>query len=111
MTDSEFALYHLQRALYDPVDPRLLGSLLPDNHFRVNGEVYRFGGERTLRRFMEEPELWCGLLRDPVNGERFVPSTRSPRVYFIGGPYYFSSDSTREKFLEDPLQYEVKRAM
>ncbi len=77
----------------------------------MNGEVYRFAGEKTLRRFMEEPELWCGLLRDPVNGERFLPSTRSPRLYFIGGPYYFSSDSTRDRFLDDPLRFEVKRAI
>ena len=58
----------MQRALYDPVDPQLLGALTADLQFRVNGEVYRFGAERTLRRFMEEPELWCGLLRDPVTG-------------------------------------------
>ena len=111
MTDSEFALYHLQRALYDPVDPDLLGSLSPALQFRVNGEVYRFGTERTLRRFMDEPELWCGLLRDPVTGMRFLPSLRSPRVYFVGGPYYFSSDSTRDRFVDDPLAYEVKRAL
>ena len=93
------------------MDPRLLGSLEPELQFRVNGEVYRFGGEKTLRRFMEEPELWCGLLRDPVNGSRFLPSTRSPRLYFVGGPYYFSSDSTHDRFLDDPGRFEVKRAM
>ena len=93
------------------MDPKLLGSLEPDLQFRVNGEVYRFGQEKTLRRFMEEPALWCGLLRDPVNGSRFVPSTRSPCVYFIGGPYFFSSDSTRDRFVDDPSRYEVKRAM
>ena len=101
----------MQRALYDPVDPRLLGSLEPDLQFRVNGEVYRFGHERSLRRFMEDPELWCGLLRDPVNGARFLPSSGSPCLYFIGGPYYFSSDSTHDRFLDDPSRYEVKRAL
>ena len=93
------------------MDPQLLGSLEPELQFRVNGEVYRFGQERTLRRFMEEPELWCGLLRDPVSSLRFLPSTRSPRAYFVGGPYYFSSDSTRDRFLDDPGRFEVKRAM
>jgi YHS domain-containing protein len=93
------------------VDPRLLGSLLPDHHLRVNGEVYRFGSEKTLKRFMEEPALWCGMLRDPVNGERFIPSTRSPWVYFTGGPYYFTSDSTKDLFIVDPARYEVKRAL
>jgi len=77
----------------------------------VNGEVYRFGREKTLRTFVQEPELWCGLLRDPVSGSRFLPSTKSPRVYFVGGPYYFASDSTRERFLTDPGKFEVKRAM
>ena len=101
----------MQRALYDPVDPRLLGSLSPDLQFRVNGEVYRFGGERTLGRFRSEPELWCGLLRDPVSGVRFLPSTRSPRLYFVGGPYYFQSDSTHDAFLADPARFEVKRAL
>jgi YHS domain-containing protein len=101
----------MQRALYDPVDPTVLGSLLPENHFRVNGEVYRFGGEETMKRFIDEPQLWCGQLRDPVNGQRFVPSTRSPWVFFVGGPYYFSSDSTRDAFVADPARYEVKRAL
>ena len=93
------------------MDPRLLGSLLPDNHLRVNGEVYRFGSEKTLERFQKEPALWCGMLRDPVNGMRFVPSTRSPWVYFTGGPYYFTSDSTKDLFIVDPARYEVKRAL
>ena len=101
----------MQRALYDPVDPALLGSLAADLQYRVNGEVYRFGQDRTLHTFVQEPELWCGLLRDRVSGLRFVPSARSPRVYFVGGPYYFASDSTRDRFLEDPGKFEVKRAM
>ena len=83
----------------------LLGSLEPDLQLRVNGEVYRFGIERTLQRFREEPELWCGLLRDPVSGARW------PLGFHGCGPYYFASDSTRDRFLEDPGHYEVKRAM
>ena len=101
----------MQRALYDPVDPQLLGSLEPELQFRVNGEVYRFGMEKTLRRFMEAPALFCGLLRDPVNGLRFVPSAKSPCLYFVGGPYFFSSDSTHDRFLDDPGRFEIKRAM
>ena len=58
----------MQRALYDPVDPRLLGSLTPDLQYRVNGEVYRFGAEKTLKRFVGEPEprdvKRCHKLRD-----------------------------------------------
>lgn len=101
----------MQRALYDPVDPELLGSLAPELHYRVNGEVYRFGSEQTLRRFMSEPPLWCGLLRDPVTGVRFLPSAKSEEVHYIGGLYYFESDSSRSRFIGDPHRYEVLREM
>lgn len=93
------------------MDPLLLGSLTEPLHFRVNGEVYRFGSEKTLRRFMEEPQLWCGLLRDPVSGRRFLPSLKSPEVYYVGGPYFFESDSTRDAFVDDPHRFEVLRRL
>jgi YHS domain-containing protein len=109
--DSEFALFHMQRALWDPVDPNLVGSLADSLHFRVNGEVYRFATDRNLRRFMQSPQLWCGLLRDPVNGERFWPSARSPEAWWVGGPYFFASDSNKTRFVNDPKKYEVVRAI
>ena len=109
--DSEFALFHLQRALWDPVDPALLGSLSDSLHFRVNGEVYRFANARDLRRFVQSPALWCGLLRDPVTGERFWPSARSPQAYWVGGPYFFASDSSKARFVEDPKRFEVVRTL
>ena len=109
--DSEFALFHLQRALWDPVDPTQIGSLADELHFRVNGEVYRFASERTLRRFMLTPELWCGLLRDPVTGERFWPSAQSPQAYWFGGPYFFASEDDKAKFVAEPKKYEVVRAL
>ncbi|HEV2106539.1 MAG TPA: hypothetical protein VGU27_12500 [Candidatus Eisenbacteria bacterium] len=109
--DAEFALEHMRAALWDPVDPTRLGSLSPALQFRVNGEVYRFGSERTLRRFAADPALWCGRVRDPVTGARFWPSTRSPCAYWVGGPYFFTSDSTKELFVKDPRRYEVKRLM
>lgn len=77
----------------------------------MNGEVYRFASRATMRRFMQAPQLWCGIVRDPVTGERFVPSTRSPEAYWVGGPYYFASDSTKAAFVNDPHKYEVVRAM
>lgn len=101
----------MQRALWDPVDPRELGALLPELHFRVNGEVYRFAGERTMKKFMEHPELWCGLLRDPVSGRRFHPSANSPQSYWVGGPYFFESEATRLAFVDDPKKYAVIRAL
>ena len=111
MVDSEFALFHMQRALWDPVDPTRLGSLAESLHYRVNGEVYRFAGPRTLRRFVEAPHLWCGMVRDPVTGERFWPSAISPEAYWVGGPYFFRSDSTKEAFVTNPKKYEVVRTM
>jgi YHS domain-containing protein len=100
----------MQRSLWDPVDPTRIGSMSDSLHFRVNGEVYRFADERTMRRFMQAPELYCGLLRDPVSGERFLPSTRSPQAYWVGGPYIFRSEANKAAFVDDPKKYEVVRA-
>ena len=109
--DAEWALFHLRRTLWDPVDPRRLGSLRPELVFHVNGEPYRFSSERTLRRFMKSPTVWCGRLRDAVSGRPFMSTRRSPAAYWIGGPYFFESESTKARFIEDPHRYEVIRPM
>ena len=109
VVDAEWELAHMQRALWDPVDPRLLGSLADSLEYRVNGEVYRFSSARTMRRFMRSPERWCGVVRDPVTGCRFQPSARSPQAYWVGGPYFFEADSTRLRFIDDPHRFEVIR--
>jgi YHS domain-containing protein len=101
----------MQRALWDPIDPTRLGSLTEDLHYRVNGEVYRFADEKDMRRFMEAPQLWCGTVRDPITGERFLPSGKSPCAYWVGGPYFFMSDANKDAFVADPKKYEVVRAM
>jgi YHS domain-containing protein len=111
IVDPEWALYHLARALWDPVDPERMGSLRPELQFRINGEVYRFADERTLMRFMRAPTLWCGTLRDPVSGNRFIPSTASPQSYWVGGPYFFETEANRDRFNEDPARYAVIRRM
>ena len=111
VVDPEWGLFHTQRALWDPVEPSRLGSLDPALQFRVNGETYRFATERTLRKFMLAPKSWCGMLRDPVTGNKFMPTRRSPEAYWIGGPYFFESESTKTKFVEDPHRYEVIRRM
>jgi len=100
----------MQNALWDPVNPEQLGSLSPELQTRVNGEIYRFSSPRTLRLFRRSPARYCGLLRDPVTGMRFYPEARSPRTEWDGGPYFFTSDSTRAEFLKSPRTYEVKRS-
>ena len=109
MTDPEFALFHLQRALWDPVDPTRVGSLSAALRARVNGEPYRFANRGTLRRFQRDPVVYCGLLRDPVSGMRFWPGERSPYIEWKDGPYFFASDSTCAEFRRSPLRYEVSR--
>jgi len=109
VVDAEWALIHMQRALWDPVDPRFLGSLADSLHLRVNGEVYRFASRLTLRRFKRAPVQWCGVVRDPVTGNRFLPSIHSPELYWGGGPYFFESDSTKRLFTDAPHKFEVIR--
>jgi YHS domain-containing protein len=109
--DPDWALFHLSRALWDPVDPSRIGSLHAELQFRVNGEVYRFANERTLRRFMIAPTIWCGTLRDPVSGRVFHPSSRSPEAYWLGGPYFFESEANKALFVDDPHRYEIIRRM
>ncbi len=109
--DAEWLLFHLQRALRDPVDPDLIGSVAPDLIWHVNGEAYRFANTRNLRRFMDSPTAWCGLLRDPVTGHRFLPNLGSPEAYWVNGPYFFESDSTKDEFVKDPKRYQVIRPM
>ncbi len=109
MVDPEFGLLHMQQSLWDPVDPNLLGSLEPALQTTVNGEIYRFGSPRTLRLFKHDPARWCGLLRDPVTGERFYPTERSPHCLWNGAPYIFRSDSSLAVFQHAPDRYQVVR--
>lgn len=109
MQAAEFLLEHMSRTLYDPVDPRALGSLDTTLRAHVNGEIYRFAGKATLGRFRREPLRWCGILRDPVTGVRFHPDRWSPRVDHRDGPYFFASDSTAGVFKRDPERYAIHR--
>lgn len=109
MQAAEFLLEHMGRTLRDPVDPRLIGSLDQSLRARVNGEIYRFAGAATLARFRRDPARWCGVLRDPVSGARFLPDRWSPRLEYRDGPYFFTSDSTRAVFRASPERYAIHR--
>jgi len=99
----------MSRVLWDPVDPTSLGSLDPKLSARVNGEIYRFARPATLERFRREPVRWCGILRDPVSGRRFIPDRFSPHLAYKDGPYFFASDSTHAAFRADPERYAIHR--
>lgn len=109
VVDAEWALDHMQRVLWDPVEPRRLGSLADSLQYRVNGEFYRFSSLHTLKRFVHAPARWCGVVRDPVTGCRFQPSARSAAAYWVTGPYFFESDSSKQRFVDDPHRYEIIR--
>jgi YHS domain-containing protein len=106
---AEFLLEHMSRTLWDPVDPTKLGSLDPKLRAKVNGEIYRFSGKKTLARFKKDPAMWCGILRDPVNGVRFIPSLEAQSVQFQDSPYFFWSDSTQRIFSAAPERYAIHR--
>jgi YHS domain-containing protein len=106
---ADFLLEHMGRTLRDPVDPRSLGSLDGRLRARVNGEIYRFARTATLERFRRDPVRWCGILRDPVTGTRFIPDRWSPRLEHTDGPYFFTGDSTLAVFRADPRRYAIQR--
>ena len=109
MPAAEFLLEHMSRSLFDPVDTTEVASLSPRLKSHVNGEIYRFASPLTLARFRRSPLRWCGILRDPVSGVRFIPSRRSPRYDLADGPYFFLSDSSFQAFRSDTARYEIRR--
>ena len=109
MPAADFLLEHMSRSLFDPVDTTRVASLSPRLRAHVNGEIYRFAGPLTLARFRRNPSSWCGILRDPVSGMRFIPNRRSPRYDMADGPYFFLSDSSFRAFRADTSRYAIHR--
>jgi len=106
---ADFLLEHMSRVLFDPVDPTRIGSLDPRLQSRVNGEIYRFADATTLDRFRKNPARFCGILRDPVSGVRFIPDRFSPHLSTPESPYFFDDDSTLVAFRHDPERYAIHR--
>ncbi len=109
MPAADFLLEHMSRELFDPVDTSRVASLSPQLRTHVNGEIYRFAGPVTLARFRQHPARWCGILRDPVTGVRFVPGAGSPRFEMADGPYFFISDSSCRAFRADTARFAIRR--
>jgi len=100
--DPETYLNHLGIALPCPVrapEPAILDAA---HRAMVNHEIYFFSSEGARERFLKDPLRWCGLLTDPVSGERFQPSVASDRLDYSGRAYYFTSGATRAAFAKSP---------
>jgi YHS domain-containing protein len=106
---ADFLLEHMSRSLFDPVDTTQVASLSPHLRAHVNGEIYRFAGPLTLARFRHNPARWCGILRDPVTGVRFLPGRLSPRFDLADGPYFFPTDSSFRAFRADTARFAIRR--
>jgi YHS domain-containing protein len=72
---------------------------------RVNHEIYFLSSRAARDAFRREPLRYCGLVTDPVSGERFRPSAASPRAVHLGRPYYFRSAETRSRFTREPARF------
>ena len=76
-------------------------AVIDEEHWaRVNYEIYFFADGEGMRRFLDRPHKYCGIVTDPVSQERFRPVEDSPRIDRKGIPYYFLSDSTMAVFEE-----------
>lgn len=75
----------------------------------VNWELYFFSDTDAKARFDKDPLRYCGKLTDPVTGKRFQPRFWSPKIEERGRLYYFSSNKTKNQYLENPRAYTFRR--
>lgn len=112
MKDPQIYLRRLGIHLTCPIHPGQKAFI--DREFRafVNHESYFFSSREARAQFEKQPLRFCGLLTDPVRGERFQPTRRSPRLDHEGRPYFFSSQASKDAFVKDPVRYaNAKRIM
>jgi YHS domain-containing protein len=74
----------------------------PDHRSLMNREAFFFADTRAKEAFDADPVHHCGLLTDPVSGERFQPGDGSPRYDYNGRPFYFMSEATLHTFTAAP---------
>ncbi len=82
------------------VNDRRKAMIDTDHMAHVNYEVFFFSGDKEREKFVENPLKYCGIVTDPVNRQRFIPTKSSPRIDFDNRPFYFMSDSTMALFQE-----------
>jgi YHS domain-containing protein len=73
-----------------------------DHRSLLNREAFYFADLEAKQTFDADPVHHCGLLTDPVSGERFQPRDDSPRFDYNGRPFYFVSDATLDAFTAMP---------
>jgi YHS domain-containing protein len=76
---------------------------------RVNYEIYYFASAVEKDRFRKDPLRHCGKVTDPITKQRFRPTSLSPSTTYGGRLYYFSADSTRARFLANPVIHQDRR--
>ena len=102
-------LQRMKASFKDPVHPERPAKIQAQLRYHVNWEVFFFADRASLDEFRKHPADYCGLLTDPVNGVRFRPGPKSPRVIHAGRPFFFTSDSTRTKFQAAPIDYAYRK--
>jgi len=75
----------------------------------VNHEIFFFADSISRDRFLKEPLRYCGRVTDPVSGQRFKPTTGSPRLNHQGRPYFFRDRYTLETFSAMPDSFAHRR--
>ena len=73
----------------------------------INREIYFFADLEKKQRFDAHPELYCGVVTDPVTGERYRPEGRIRRFDYMGRPYIFASVSALTVFQAAPDSFAV----
>ena len=81
----------------------------PAHKSYVNHEVFFFSALEQKEAFDRQPQLYCGLVTDPVSRSQFTPSELSPRQDYMERPYFFESDSTLALFAASPDSFAIPR--
>ena len=102
-------LERMKTRFMDPVEPRKPARVAAGLRYHVNWEIFYFADRAHLDAFRRDVPRYCGLLTDPVNGQRFRPGAKSPLVRHAGRTFYFTSDATRAKFQQSPLDYAMRK--
>ena len=102
-------LERMRARLVDPIRPSKPAKIAARLRYHVNWEIFYFADRTTLDEFRKHVTQYCGVLTDPVSGERFRPNASSPMVRHAGRAYYFTSDATRAKFQAAPLDYAMRK--